>query len=129
MKANKAEDLESRNWCAQHFQYIQNIRCTFLYGSSVNLQDLPDAGSWSTVLAQKQGKYTKEVPSNENKQTNKLKLNEISSCFISSLPSPRPNYERRSAALPGILKFFKFLLSVRDSRVVFLAWAHSLPPT
>lgn len=45
--------------------------CTFLHGSPVNLQDLPDAGSWSTVLAQKQVKYTREDQNNENKQTNK----------------------------------------------------------
>lgn len=80
--------------------------CTFLHGSPVNLQDLPDAGSWSTVLAQKQDKYTREDPSNENKQTNKLKPNKMSSCFTSSFPRPSPSYERRAATLPGILKFF-----------------------
>lgn len=87
--------------------------CTFLHGSPVNLQDLPDARSWSTVLAQKQDKYTREDPSNENKQTNKLKPNKMSSCFTSSFPRPSPSYKSRSTTLPGILRFFWFLLSMR----------------
>lgn len=97
--------------------------CTFLHGSPVNSQDLPDAGSWSTVLAQKQGKYMREDQSNENKQT---KPNKMSDCFTSSSPSPRSSYEIRSATSPAILKFFLFLLSVRGNSEQF-SW-HRLTP-
>lgn len=45
--------------------------CTFLHGRPVNSQDLPDAGSWNTVLASEQVKYMGEDQSNETKQINK----------------------------------------------------------
>lgn len=66
--------------------------CTFLHGSPVNLQDLPDAGSWSTVLAQKQGKYTREDLSNESKQTNKIPIKWVAA---SPLPSLNPDQVTR----------------------------------
>lgn len=99
--------------------------CTFLHGSPVNSQDLPDAGPWSTVLALKQGKYTGEDQSNETKQINK---NAIKWVVASPLPPPdlRSSCEIKSSAPPAILKFFCFFLPARGNSEHF-SW-HGFTP-